>query len=226
MSVLADRLAQPDMVDLSAAEAAAVLLAPDPALPAVLAPFSCRAIAEPAVLSGELAMLLIVAERGCIPADVSPTGADIPVPTPGLVAIRTMLHAVERDLRVDPATPGASAQIAAMFDAVEQLGLLSAQTKAAVLAGTARSPSWAEAHGVYVDAAVVALARASAATVTLLGWEPAGLAPGGQVYEAARLRFADGREEAPLFKLPVANSPVLRAAALMQWATANAYVLH
>jgi len=62
--------------------------------------------------------------------------------------------------------------------------------------------------------------------VTLLGWEPAGLAPGGQVYEAARLRFPDGREEAPLFKLPVAGSPVLRAAALMQWARANAYILH
>jgi hypothetical protein len=158
-SVLADRIAQPDLAGLPEWKVAEILNAPDESLPKVPVVFSCRAIAEPAVLSGELAMLRIVAKLGHIPADVTLDEQNFIVPTQGLVAIGTMLDAVDRDLRVDPSAPGAAAQVSAMLDALEGMGLLSQATKTAVLAGTARLQSWAEANGVTVTARTVGLAR-------------------------------------------------------------------
>lgn len=157
--VLAARVAQPDMHGLPEWRVAEILNAPDPSLPLVPVPFSCRSIAEPAVLTGELAMLRLVARQGHIPADVSPNGQAVPIPTQGLVAIGTLLDAVDRDLRVDPAVPGAVGGVVAMLTAIEAMGLLSAQTKAAVLAATRQHPSWAEANGVEVTARTVGLAR-------------------------------------------------------------------
>jgi hypothetical protein len=140
-------------------QVAEILNAPDDSLPKVPVVFSCRAVAEPAVLSGELAMLRIVAKLGHIPADVSPTEQALPIPTQGLVAISTILDAVERDLRVDPSAPGAAAQVSAMLDALEGMGLLSLEKKTAVLAGTVRLQSWAEANNIEVTARSVGLAR-------------------------------------------------------------------
>ncbi len=158
-SVLADRIAQPDLAGLPEWEVAEILNAPDDSLPMVPVVFSCRAIAEPAVLSGELAMLRIVAKLGHIPADVSPTAQALPIPTQGLVAIGTMLDAVDRDLRVDPNAPGAAAQVSAMLGALDEMGLLSPATKTAVLAGTVRLQSWAEANGIEVTPRGVGLLR-------------------------------------------------------------------
>ena len=157
--VLAARVAQPDLVDLPEWKVAEMLNAPDPSLPLIPVQFSCRSIAEPAVLSGELAMLRLVARQGHIPADVSPNGQAVPIPTQGLVAIGTLLDAVDRDLRVDPSVPGAANGVATMLTAIETMGLLSAQTKAAVIAATVRHPSWAEANGVEITARTVGLAR-------------------------------------------------------------------
>jgi hypothetical protein len=158
-SVLADRIAQPDLAGLPDWEVAELLNAPDDSLPKVPVVFSFRAIAEPALLSGELAMLRIVATLGHIPADVSPTEQVLSIPTQGLVAIGTMLDAVDRDLVVDPSALGAAAQVAAMLSALEGMGLLSPATKTAVLAGTVRLQSWAEANGVEVTPRSVGLAR-------------------------------------------------------------------
>jgi hypothetical protein len=223
MSVLSERLKQPDMVGLSDAQAANALNAPDPSLPPVMVAFSCREIAEPAVLSGELEMLRIVARLGHIPADVSPTGENIPVPTQGLTAIGTMIDAVHRDLRVDPATAGG--QIAAMLGGIEAMGLLSPATKAAILSKTVRAPSWAEANGLTVDVFAVAAARAGAQAVTVLGWLSNGPAPGGGVHEQVRLQLPDQSEVAPIFNLPMAGNATLRAAALNVWLSNNAHVL-
>jgi hypothetical protein len=156
---LAARIAQPDLASLPEWQVAEILNAPDDSLPKVPVVFSCRAVAEPAVLSGELAMLRIVAKLGHIPADVSPTEQALPIPTQGLVAISTILDAVERDLRVDPSAPGAAAQVSAMLDALEGMGLLSLEKKTAVLAGTVRLQSWAEANNIEVTARSVGLAR-------------------------------------------------------------------
>jgi hypothetical protein len=223
MTLLSERLKQPDMVGLSDAQAANALNAPDPSLPPVMVAFSCREIAEPAVLSGELGMLRIVAERRHIPADVSPTGQDIAVPTQGLIVIETMLDAVGRDLRVDPATT--SGQVAAMLGGIEAMGLLSPATKAAILSKTVRAPSWAEANGLTVDALAVAAARAGSQAVTVLAWLSNGPAPGGGVYEQVRLQLPDGSEVAPIFKLPMAANSMLRTAALNQWLSNNGNIL-
>jgi hypothetical protein len=158
-SVLADRIAQPDLAGLPEWEVAEILNAPDDSLPKVPVVFSCRSIAEPAVLSGELAMLRIVAKLGHIPADVTLDEQNFIVPTQGLVAIGTMLDAVDRDLRVDPSAPGAAAQVSVMLDALGGMGLLSPATKTAVLAGTVRLQSWAEANGIEVTPRSVGLAR-------------------------------------------------------------------
>jgi hypothetical protein len=104
-------------------------------------------------------MLRIVAKLGHIPADVSPTEQVLSVPTQGLVAIGTMLDAVDRDLRVDPNAPGAAAQVSAMLGALEGMGLLSPATKTAVLAGTVKMQSWAEYNQIEVTARSVGLAR-------------------------------------------------------------------
>ncbi|MFN8996406.1 MAG: hypothetical protein ACK5X3_22440 [Pseudomonadota bacterium] len=157
--LLAIRIAQPDLVGLPEWQVSDILNAPDDSLPKVPVVFSCRAIAEPAVLSGELAMLRIVAKLGHIPADVTLDEQNFIVPTQGLVAIGTMLDAVDRDLVVDPSAPGAAAQVAAMLSALEGMGLLSPATKTAVLASTVRLQSWAEANGIEVTPRAVSLAR-------------------------------------------------------------------
>jgi hypothetical protein len=224
MTLLSERLQQPDLVGLSDAQAANALNAPDATLPGVPVEFSCRAIAESAVLSGELALLRIVAARGEIPADLTPNGTAIPLPTQAIATILTMLDAVDRDLRVDPATAGSQIQV--MLDAIEVMGLLSSVTKAAILSKATRSPSWAEAHGVIVEEWTVAAARAGAQAVTVLEWISNGSAPGGGVHEQVRLQLANGSEVAPIFNLPMAGNATLRAAALNVWLSNNAHVLH
>ena len=157
--VLAARIAQPDLVGLPEWQVAEILNAPDAQLVPVPAAFSCRAIAAPAVISGELELLRHVHKIGRIPADVSPTGQAVDMPTRGLIAIGTVLDAVNRDLQVDPSMPGAADKIQANFDAIEQMGLLSAATKAVILAQTVRHPSWAEANQIEVTALSVSQAK-------------------------------------------------------------------
>ena len=224
MTTLIERLQQSEMTGLDAAQVVAALNAPDPSLPAVRVPFSCPEIAIPAALSGELATLRIVAARGEIPADLAPGGTAIKLSTQAIVVILTMLDAVDRNQQVHPEMD--AGQVAAMFDNVEAMGLLSPATKAAILSQTFRSPSWAEAHGVKVTLESVGLARAVLQSVTLLGWVYAGPAPGGGVMEQARLRLPDGTESAPIFKLPMAENEMLRTAALNQWLSNNADILY
>lgn len=157
--VLAARVAQPDLRGLPEWRVAELLNRPDAAIAPRPVAFSCRSIAEPAVLSGELALLRIVFREGRIPADVSPSGQAVAIPTQGLIAIGTLLDAVDRDLRVEPSMPNAVGGVASMLAAIETMGLLSAQTKAAVLAATMRHPSWAEANNIEVTARTVGLAR-------------------------------------------------------------------
>lgn len=223
MTVLSQRLQQSDMTGLSVAEAVAVLNAPDPLLPPVRVPFSCPEVAEPAALSGELAILRIVAERGEIPADLAPGGTATKLSTTALAVIRTMLDAVDRNLTVDPRID--QGQVAAMFNSVQAMGLLSPATMSSILSKTFRSPSWAEANGVTVTAETVGLARAVLQSVTLLEWVYAGPAPGGGVMEQARLRLPGDVEVAPLLKLPIAGNAALRIAALNQWLINNGNLL-
>jgi hypothetical protein len=223
MTLLRDRLLEPDVVNLGEAEAAAVLNAPDISLPAVPVAFSCRAIAEAAVLSGELAVLRIVAQRGEISADLMPNSTAVPMPTQAIATIMTMLDAVDRDLRVDPATAGG--QIEGMLSGIEAMGLLSSATKAAILSQISRSPSWAEANGVTVDVFAVAAARAGSQAVTLLGWQSNGPAPGGGVEEQANLMLPNGEQVGAIFKMPMANNAALRTAALNQWLSNNGNIL-
>jgi hypothetical protein len=187
-------------------------------------PFSCPEIAIPAALSGELATLRIVAARGEIPADLTPNSTAIQLSTQEIAVILTMLDAVDRNQQVYPEMD--AGQVAAMFDNVEAMGLLSPATKAAILSQTVRSPSWAEAHGVKVTVESVGLARAVLQSVTLLGWVYAGPAPGGGVMEQARIRLPDGTESAPIFRLPMAENEMLRTAALNQWLSNNADIFY
>ena len=222
MTTLIERLQQQDMIALSAVQAAAALNAPDPSLPPVPITFSCGTIANTAVLSGELAVLRIVAARGEIPADLTPNNAAVPLPTQAIVAIVTVLDAVDRDLEADPAV--VDDQVVNLLDSVEAMGLLSPETKAAILSKTLRSPSWAEVNGVTVTAEVVAIARAGLQAVTVLEWLSNGPAPGGGYHEQVRLRLANGSEVAPIFKLPIEANSTLRAAALNSWMIANGNV--
>ena len=222
MTTLIQRLQQPDMTGLSAAQAAAALNAPDPSLPPVPVAFSCGSIANTAVLSGELAVLRIVAARGEIPADLTSDSVAVPLPTPAIVAIVTVLDAVDRDLEADPAVIGD--QVVTLLDSVETMGLLSPETKAAILSNTLRSPSWAEANGVTVTTDTVAIARAGLQAITVLEWLSNGPAPGGGYHEQVRLRLANGSEVAPIFKLPIEANSTLRAAALNSWMIANGNV--
>jgi hypothetical protein len=223
MTTLIERLQQSDMTGLDAAQVVAALNAPDPSLPAVRVPFSCPEIAIPAALSGELATLRIVAARGEIPADLTPNNTAISLSTQAIAVILTMLDAVDRSQKVSPEVD--AGQVAAMFDSVEAMGLLSPATKTAILSQTFRSPSWAEANGVTVTAETVGLARAVLQSVTLLGWVYAGPAAGGGVMEQARLRLPNGTEVAPQFKMPMPNNEMLRTAALNQWFSTNADLL-
>ena len=223
MTTLIERLQQQDMIALSAVQAAAALNAPDPSLPPVPITFSCGTIANTAVLSGELAVLRIVAARGEIPADLTPNNAAVPLPTQAIVAIVTVLDAVDRDLEADPAV--VDDQVVNLLDSVEAMGLLSPETKAAILSKTLRSPSWAEVNGVTVTAEVVAIARAGLQAVTVLEWLSNGPAPGGGYHEQVRLRLANGSEVAPIFKLPMEANSTLRAAALNSWMNANGHIL-
>ena len=222
MTTLIQRLQQPDMTGLSAAQAAAALNAPDPSLPPVPVAFSCGSIANTAVLSGELAVLRIVAARGEIPADLTSDSVAVPLPTPAIGAIVTVLDAVDRDLEADPAVVGD--QVVTLLDSVETMGLLSPETKAAILSNTLRSPSWAEANGVTVTVDTVAIARAGLQAITVLEWLSNGPAPGGGYHEQVRLRLANGSEVAPIFKLPIEANSTLRAAALNSWIIANGNV--
>jgi len=223
MTTLIERLQQPDMLGLSAAQAAAALNAPDPLLPPVPVAFSCGAIANAAVLSGELAVLRIVAARGEIPADLTPSNVAIPLPTQAIVAIVTVLDAVDRDLEADPAV--VDDEIVNLLDSVQEVGLLSSETKAAILSKTLRSPSWAEVNSLTVTADVVALARAGLQAITVLEWLSNGPAPGGGYHEQVRLQLANGSEVAPIFKLPMEANSTLRNAALNAWMNANGHIL-
>jgi hypothetical protein len=223
MTALNERLQQADMAGLTDAQAVAALNAPDTSLPAVPVAFSCRAIAEPAVRSGDLAVLRIVALRGEIPADLTPNSTAIPLPTQAIATIMTLLDAVDRDLRVDPAA--AEGQVAAMLGGIEAMGLLSPATKADILSKTSRAPSWAEANGVTVDVFAVAAARAGATAVQVLGWQNNGPAAAGGVEEQANLRFTDGTQVGVIFRLPMANNAALRTAALNEWLSNNGDIL-
>ncbi|MCE2760302.1 MAG: hypothetical protein LW713_04565 [Acetobacteraceae bacterium] len=157
--VLAARVAQPDMQGLTEWQVAEILNTPDVQFGTMPIPFSCRSIAAPARISGELKLLDIIQKQGQIPADISPTGQAQAVPTSILVAIGTLVQAAEDDWQIDPSMPTALTAVSAMLTAIENMGLLSDQTKAAILAQTTRFKSWAEANGVEVTAETVSQAR-------------------------------------------------------------------
>ena len=223
MTTLIQRLQQPDMTGLDAVQAAAALNAQDLLLPPVPIAFSCKSIANAAVLTGELAVLRIAAARGEIPADLTSDSVAVPLPTLAIAAIMTVLDAVDRDLEADPAV--VNNQVVNLLDSVEAMGLLSPETRAAILSKTIRSPSWAEVNGVTVTADTVAIARAGLQAVTVLEWLSNGPAPGGGYHEQVRLRLADGSEVAPIFKLPMEANSTLRNAALNAWMNANGHIL-
>ena len=220
MTTLIQRLQQPDMTGLDAVQAAAALNAPDLLLPPVPIAFSCKSIANAAVLTGELAVLRIAAARGEIPADLTSDSVAVSLPTRAIAAIMTVLDAVDRDLEADPAV--VNNQVVNLLDSVETMGLLSPETRAAILSKTIRSPSWAEVNGVTVTADTVAIARAGLQAVTVLGWQNNGPGVGGGVEEQANLRFQNGAEVGVILQMPMANNAALRTAALNQWLINNA----
>jgi hypothetical protein len=145
---------------------AEILNTPDPQLPPVLTKITGRELAEVPAWTGELGLLRIVAKTGIVPASRHPSGFATPVPEDGAVAIETLLDAVERNLTLDllqPVPEGAPTPVVlltGMLTGIEAMGLLSAGTKAAIMARTTKLQSWAESKEIgFVTARMVGLAR-------------------------------------------------------------------
>jgi hypothetical protein len=140
---LAERLAQPDLADLPDWQAAAALNQPDPTLPAV-------ETWEPTKIGIGAILDTLGPSAGATFLDALETLAETtPVVRWGLELIRGS--------GLDLSRPSARAQLATL---VAGRILQPAEGEALLaLSRRTRHPSWAEAHGVAVDARAVGLAR-------------------------------------------------------------------
>ena len=228
MTLLSDRLLEPDVVDLSDAEAAAVLNAPDPANP----PAWC------VVAVSDVARIF---RRSVAPMAAQTSAADLKTAmiavidaarNPDHPAHNTAKAAVEMfqrtdGPRIDCRDAGERQAVQVLFAALAApaANILDEAAEQAVTGLMQVSPSWAEANGMTVDVFAVAAARAGSQAVTLLGWQSNGPAPGGGVEEQANLMLPNGEQVGAIFKMPMANNAALRTAALNQWLSNNAHIL-
>jgi hypothetical protein len=146
-TLLADRLALPDMQGLPDWRAAELLNQPDDALPKVRHALSAAEVLRVLIQRGDWADVQIAAING----------------TP--VAVRKAAILVRDSLTLLPVIDGANGtQLAALQSAVNTLvaaatPVITAATRDAIVARLDRSQSWAEANNVLVTARTVGIAR-------------------------------------------------------------------
>lgn len=141
MQTLAERLAEPDVADLPDWQAAAILNAPDPTLPAVVT-------WEPTEVGVGSIMDVLGPVDGAGLLDFLQASQS--------AVVRWGLHLIMQG-RLDISRESTRAQI----DGLAQAGALTASQREALLAISKRErfPSWAEFNGISVDARAVGLAR-------------------------------------------------------------------
>ncbi len=165
MTLLSDRLLEPDVSALSNGAAAAALNTPDPDLPKVLVPVSGRVLASIPTWTGEIAAVRLVKSTGVVPATIHPSGSAAALGVEETLVITTLLDAVDKELVLDlseqvpEGLPTPLARLNSMLDVVQSLGLLSAGSRALIMQKTFRDQSWAEQHGIEVTELSVAQAR-------------------------------------------------------------------
>jgi hypothetical protein len=228
MTLLSDRLLEPDVVDLSDAEAAAVLNAPDPANP----PAWCVVAVSDVARIFRRSVAPMAAQTSATDLKTAMIAVIDAARNPDHPAHNTAKAAVEMFQRTD--SPRIDCRDAGERQAVQVLFAALAAPAANILDEAAEqavtglmqvSPSWAEVNGVTVDAFAVAAARAGSQAVTLLGWQSNGPRLGGGFYEQVNLRFQNETEVGVIFQMPVENNDDLRRAALNQWLSNNAHIL-
>lgn len=147
-SVLAERIAQPDLAALPEWQVADALNAPDPAFPVVRQVVSTRDAQEILLASGEWAKIEITSLSNEVPVSLRSA----------CIILRDTIRQSETIRADNPKIYGAISQVLA---GLVQAEFLSADTGAALMALTERQQSWAEVNGVEVTARSVGLARGS-----------------------------------------------------------------
>jgi hypothetical protein len=145
-NTFAQRLAEPDMADLADWQAADALNAPDPTLPLVRRAVPTSDAQEILLSSGEWAAVLLAAESAATPQPLR--GACI-----------NLRDTIRQSSVIRMDVPAIYAATDAVLTGMVGAGLMSAGTRAALLALADRPQSWAEAHGVEVTSRTVGLAR-------------------------------------------------------------------
>jgi len=228
MTLLSERLQQPDMAGLTDAQAVAALNAPDPANP----PAWC------VVAVSDVARIF---RRSAAPMAAQTSATDLKTAMVAVIdaarnadhpAHNTAKAAVEMFQRtdspqIDCRDPEERQAVQVLFAALAApaANILDQAAEQAVTALMQVSQSWAAANGVTVDVFAVAAARAGATAVTVLGWQNNGPAAAGGVEEQANLRWTDGTQVGVIFRLPMANNAALRTAALNEWLSNNGDIL-
>ena len=145
-SVLADRIAQPDLAGLPEWRVAEILNAPDASLPMVRRSVNKRDAQEILLASGEWAQVYMVAEDTAAPAQLR--GA--------CINLRDTIRLTETIAMDNPAIYAA---VDAVLSGLVAAQFLTSQTRVALLALADQPQSWAEANNVEVTARSVGLAR-------------------------------------------------------------------
>ena len=134
MTLLSDRLLEPDVVDLDEAEAAAVLNAPDPDLPLKRVDVATEDAREALLSTGEWAVVVLAAGNETLPDALR--GA--------CIILRDTIRGTATIRATDPAIHDATDALLAGLVAA---GVLTADTKGLLMGLADRQQSWAEANG-------------------------------------------------------------------------------
>jgi hypothetical protein len=134
MTLLSDRLLEPDVVNLGEAEAAAVLNAPDPDLPLKRVDVATADAREVLLSTGQWAGVVLAAENETLPDALR--GA--------CIILRDTIMGTATIRATDPAIHDATDALLAGLVAA---GVLTAGTKGLLMALADRPQSWAEANG-------------------------------------------------------------------------------
>jgi hypothetical protein len=145
-SVLADRIAQPDLAGLPEWRVAEILNALDVSLPTIKGPVDTKDVQEFLLASGEWSAIVIAADS-----------LDTPLQVRGLAI--AMRDTIRQSGTIRMEVPHIYTAVATAIDGLVASGLISAETREVLLAMAERNQSWAEANGVTVTARTVGLAR-------------------------------------------------------------------
>jgi hypothetical protein len=146
MTTLAQRLAEPDMSGLPDWQAADALTAPDPTLPVVRRTVLTSDAQEILLSSLEWAAVLLASENAA-------------TPEPLRKACINLRDTIRQSSVIRMDVPEIYEGTDAVLTGMVAAGLLSAGTRAALMALADRPQSWAEAHNVEVTPRSVGLAR-------------------------------------------------------------------